>query len=407
MSQSCDTPKQKLMSVDDAIERLLSQAVTLTDTETVLLQDALGRVLAEPVHSDVNVPPHDNSAMDGYAVRAADVAAAGKSLPVSQRIAAGQTGSPLAQGTAARIFTGAPIPEAADTVVMQELCEQQADNVIINTVPAPGANVRAAGEDIKQGATILEPGIRLRPQELGLAASVGIAQLTVHRRLTVALFATGDELVDPGQPLEPGQIYNSNRYTLTGLLQSQGCEIIDLGRVADTLEDTCAALTDAASKADFIISSGGVSVGEEDYVKLAVEQLGQLDMWRVAMKPGKPVAYGKVGDTDFIGLPGNPVSVFVTFCLFARPFINKMQGLTQVLIQPVKIIAGFDWPKPGKRREFARAQVRADYTLTLFPHQGSGVLSSAAWADGLVELPENTTIKQGDTVNYYSFRELF
>ena len=274
MSQSCDTPEQKLMNVDEAIERLLSQAVTLTDTETVLLQDALGRVLAEPVHSDVNVPPHDNSAMDGYAVRAADVAAAGKSLPVSQRIAAGQTGSPLAQGTAARIFTGAPIPEAADTVVMQELCEQQADNVIINTVPAPGANVRAAGEDIKQGATILEPGIRLRPQELGLAASVGIAQLTVHRRLTVALFATGDELVDPGQPLEPGQIYNSNRYTLTGLLQSQGCEIIDLGRVADTLEDTCAALTDAASKADLIISSGGVSVGEEDYVKLAVEQLG-------------------------------------------------------------------------------------------------------------------------------------
>jgi molybdopterin molybdotransferase len=407
MSQCCDTPKQKLINVDEAIERLLSQAVALSGTETVSLQDALGRVLAEPVHSDVNVPPHDNSAMDGYAVRAADVTTAGESLPVSQRIAAGQTGSPLVPGTSARIFTGAPIPAGADSVIMQELCEQQADDVIINTVPAPGANVRTAGEDIKQGTTILEPGKHLRPQELGLAASVGIAELTVYRRLRVALFATGDELVDPGQPLKPGQIYNSNRYTLTGLLQARGCEIIDLGRVADTLEDTCAALTEAASKADLIISSGGVSVGEEDYVKLAVEQLGQLDMWRVAMKPGKPVAYGKVGDTDFIGLPGNPVSVFVTFCLFAGPFINKMQGHTKVLAQPVKLVACFDWPKPGKRREFARAQLHADYTLRLYPHQGSGVLSSATWADGLVEIPENTTIKQGDSVNYYSFRELF
>lgn len=407
MSQCCDTPKQKLINVDEAIEQLLSQAAALSETETVTLQNALGRVLAEPVRSDVNVPPHDNSAMDGYAVRATDVIAEGEKLPVTQRIAAGHTGTVLAPGTAARIFTGAPVPAGADTVIMQEFCEQQGDHVIINTVPKAGANVRSAGEDITQGATILEPGNRLRPQELGLAASVGVAELTVYRRLRVALFATGDELVDPGQPLKPGQIYNSNRYTLTGLLQAQGCEIIDLGRVADTLEDTRAALADGASKADLIISSGGVSVGEEDYVKLAVEQLGQLDMWRVALKPGKPVAYGKVGKTDFIGLPGNPVSVFVTFCLFAQPFIHKMQGLTKVLTQPVKLTAGFDWPKPGKRREFARAQLHTDNTLSLYPHQGSGVLSSAAWADGLVELPENTTIKPGDTVNYYSFRELF
>ncbi|MBE9516379.1 MAG: molybdopterin molybdotransferase MoeA, partial [Proteobacteria bacterium] len=363
--------------------------------------------LATAVESSVNVPPHDNSAMDGYAVRAADVTTEGVTLPISQRIPAGQTGTPLKAGTAARIFTGAPIPEAADTVVMQEFCDEADGQVTFNTTPKAGANVRATGEDIKHGATILEPGMRLRPQELGLAASVGVPELNVYRRLRVALFATGDELVDPGQPLEPGQIYNSNRYTLSGLLQAYGCDVIDLGRVADTLDDTKTALSTAADKADLIISSGGVSVGEEDYVKLAVEQLGKLDMWRIAMKPGKPVAYGKVGDTDFIGLPGNPVSVFVTWCLFAQPFISKMQGLNKVLPSIVKLTADFDWPKAGKRRDFARAQLGSDNKISLYPHQGSGVLSSAAWADGLAEIPENTVIKKGDLVNYYSFRELY
>ncbi|MDH5632315.1 MAG: molybdopterin molybdotransferase MoeA [Gammaproteobacteria bacterium] len=407
MSQCCDTPKQNLISFDDAIELLLSKARAIPGKESVPLDQALGRVLATAVESGINVPPHDNSAMDGYAVRCADVSTDSTTLPVSQRIPAGSIGTDLEPGTAARIFTGAPVPPGADAVVMQEYCQQQDDQVVIGVAPKSGANIRRAGEDITAGAIILEPGTLLRPQELGLAASVGVAELEVVRRLRVALFATGDELVDPGQALAPGQIYNSNRYTLAGLLRSAGCEVIDLGRVADTLDDTREALLSAAQSADLIISSGGVSVGEEDYVKLALEQLGQLDMWRIAMKPGKPVAYGRIGETDFIGLPGNPVSVFVTFLLFARPFINTMQGLNKVLPTGIPVKAGFDWPRPDKRREFVRARLVPDGSAELYPQQGSGVLSSAAWADGLVVIRENQVIKPGDPVTYFSFRELF
>lgn len=405
MSRNCDSLKQKLLNVDDAIHQLLAAAQPVKQTETVPLPQALGRVLAGDVRSAVNVPPHDNSAMDGYAMHAADITNKGISLPVSQRIPAGQTGVSLQPGTAARIFTGAPVPDGADAVVMQEYCEETDANVVINTRPEAGDNIRRSGEDIKQDTVILHGGTLLRPQELGLAASAGIAELKVYRKLRVALFATGDELVDPGQPLKAGQIYNSNRYTLAGILQLLGCEVIDLGHVADTLEDTRTALQDAAEKADLIISSGGVSVGEEDYVKTAVEQLGSLNMWRVAMKPGKPVACGKVANTDFIGLPGNPVSVFVTCYLFARPFIKKMQGMTAILPEPVALAADFDISKPGRRREFARARRTSDGSVALYPHQGSGVLSSAAWASGLVELPEGVVINKGDAVNYYSFNE--
>lgn len=406
MSQCCDAPKQKLISVDQALRQLLENAKPLRQTEQQELSRALGRVLASDIRSGLNVPPHDNSAMDGYAVRVSDIKKEGTSLTVSQRIAAGQTGTPLQAGTVARIFTGAPVPDGADAVVMQEYCEVSGDKVRLNIIPDAGANIRRAGEDIRQGDIILTAGIRLRPQELGLAASIGTGELSVYRKLRVALFATGDELVDPGQALEPGQIYNSNRYTLTGLLQTAGCEIIDLGRVADTLEDTKTALAEAAASADLIISSGGVSVGEEDYVKAALEQLGKLEMWRIAMKPGKPVAYGKINDTDFIGLPGNPVSVFVTFCLFARPFIRKMQGIKDILPEPVVLKAGFEIKKPEKRREFARARREHDGKVILYPHQGSGVLSSAVWAEGLVELPESRIINMGDLVNFYSFNEL-
>ncbi|HEB83108.1 MAG TPA: molybdopterin molybdenumtransferase MoeA, partial [Gammaproteobacteria bacterium] len=344
------------MSVEQAIDNILSQAVPVAESENVAILDALGRVLAEDLCSGIDVPGYDNSAMDGYAVRSEDCQQAGVSLPVSQRIPAGATGSELQPGTAARIFTGAPVPPGADAVVMQELCEADGDSVTINTVVKAGSNVRRAGEDIKNGAVVLQAGKKLRAQELGLLASVGLAEFPVRRKLKVAIFFTGDEIVTPGQPLQPGQIYNSNRYTLNGLLQAMNCEIIDLGIVPDTLEATLEVLKEAASCADLVITSGGVSVGEEDYVRIALEQLGELSMWRIAMKPGKPVAFGRVGDTLFMGLPGNPVSVFVTFLLFARGLILKMQGCDDVRPKPVSVTAGFDWPSV-KRQEYLRVKL--------------------------------------------------
>ncbi|NOR42234.1 MAG: molybdopterin molybdenumtransferase MoeA, partial [Gammaproteobacteria bacterium] len=305
-----------MISVDQAIDKILSQAVSVKEVENVEILDALNRVLAEDLHSTIDVPGYDNSAMDGYAVNSEDCLTSGNELPVSQRIAAGQVGEKLEPGTAARIFTGAPIPAGADAVVMQEMCQQIDDKVVINAVVEAGCNVRQAGEDIKRDSIVLSAGSRLRPQELGLLASVGLAEFNVKRRLKVATFFTGDELVTPGQSLAPGQIYNSNRYTLCGLLQTMDCEIIDLGIVPDTLEATVNILEQAASVADLVVTSGGVSVGEEDYVRIALEQLGELSMWRIAMKPGKPVAFGRVGKALFMGLPGNPVSVFVTFLVF-------------------------------------------------------------------------------------------
>ncbi|MGB5396946.1 MAG: gephyrin-like molybdotransferase Glp [Gammaproteobacteria bacterium] len=407
MAGPADCYSEPLLSVDEAIERLLASSAGITETETVAVIDALGRVLAEDIVSGINVPGYDNSAMDGYAVLSADCAQPGAVLRVTQRIPAGSTGSELEAGCTARIFTGAPVPPGADAVVMQERCTRQADSdvVSINARVAAGDNIRRAGEDIAQGSVILHAGTRLRPQELGLIASVGIGTVEVVRKLRVACFFTGDELVTPGEALQAGQIYNSNRYTLNGFLQSQGCEITDYGIVPDSLEATLEVIEQAAATADMIVTSGGVSVGEEDYVRLALEQLGRLELWRIAMKPGKPVAFGKVGNALFMGLPGNPVSVFVTAQLFARPVIRKLQGETQCLQQPIAVRAGFDWPAT-KRSEFLRARIEqrgAESWAVIYSQQGSGVLSSASWADGLAIVISGTAIQQGELINFLAF----
>lgn len=398
-----------LLSVEQALEALLTQAECIGDREDVALDEALGRVLAEGQASPLNVPPHDNSAMDGYAVRCADLDD-GAALRVGQRIPAGSQGIPLEPGTCARIFTGAPIPPGADAVVMQEHCRVAGDRVMVEQPVRPGQHVRRAGEDITAGAEILAAGTRLRPQELGLAASVGLARLPVVRRPRVALFSTGDELVAPGQALGPGQIYNSNRYTLAGLLRNLGCEVLDLGAVEDTLEATRDVLRRTAGACDLILTSGGVSVGEEDHVKAAVESLGRLELWRIAVKPGKPLAFGSVDGTPFMGLPGNPVSSFATFCLFTRPFLLRRQGVQAVMPRVVAAESGFDWTRPGDRREYLRARLEPDAAgrtvVSLYPNQGSGVLTSTSWADGFVIAPEGQVIRRGDPVSYIPFAEL-
>ena len=395
-----------MLSADQLLDALLERARGLSATETVAVTAALGRVLAASQTSSITVPPADNSAMDGYAVRLADMAHPGVKLPLSQRILAGAVGQPLQPGTAARIFTGAQVPPGADAVLMQEDCSADGADIVINKLPQPAENIRRAGEDIAAGAQILAAGSRIGAAEMGLAASVGLAELPVFRRLKVACFFTGDELVTPGLALQPGQIYNSNRYTLTGLVNGLGCELIDLGIVPDTLEATEVALAGAASIADVVITSGGVSVGEADFVKAAVEKLGRVEMWKVAMKPGKPIVYGRVNDADFIGLPGNPVSAFVTFCLFVRPFLLKRMGAADVLYRAFAVQADFAWSRPGERREFLRAQLQPNGKLALFPNQGSGVLTSCAWADGLADLAIGQTVQPGDRVRFIPFSEL-
>ena len=404
-----------LLSVDDALARLLARGRPVDGVETVPTLAATGRVLAEPQRSTLNVPPLDNTSMDGYAVRAADCASGAARLRIAQRIPAGTVGKPLDPGSAARIFTGAPIPPGADAVVMQEQCAVEGEHVVVKHAPSPGEWIRRAGEDIRAGATILEAGTRLRAQEIGLAASVGLAALPVRRRVKAALFSTGSELVMPGEPLPSGAIYNSNRFTLTGLFRMLGCEIDDLGIVPDTLAATRDALRRAAAANDLIVTSGGVSVGEEDHVKPAVDAEGRLDLWRIAMKPGRPLAFGTVrrgaggaaeGEASFIGLPGNPVSSFVTFVLFVRPFVLRLQGAIDVEPGGYPMRADFDWPKPDARREFLRVKSNAAGGLDLFPNQSSGVLTSTVWGDGLVDNPAKHAIRHGDTVRFLPFAEL-
>ncbi len=417
-------PRLALLPLDDALSRLLAFAVPLVDTESVSTFDADGRVLAQDLVSALQVPPQDNSSMDGYAVRCFDVAkamqataSAAGTLPVSQRIAAGSSGEPLAPMSVARIFTGAPIPLDADAVVMQEdcelittACEAGGHAVRIKTLPAPGQWIRRAGEDVTQGAVVLSKGERLTPAELGLAASIGLNVLQVVRRPRVALFSTGDELVMPGdvppEQMKLGAIYNSNRFFLRALLMRLGCVVSDLGIVPDRLDATVAALQSAALSHDLILTSGGVSVGEEDHIKPAVQALGSLDLWQIAIKPGKPFAHGRVNDAHFIGLPGNPVSSFVTFLLLVRPFLLQLQGSTQVAAKSIALNAHFTWARADKRREFLRVRRNAAGALDLFPNQSSGVLTSAVWGDGLVDNPPGQTIAFGDEVRFIPFSEL-
>ena len=394
---------QGLLSVDEALERLLTGARPVPEVEEVPALEATGRVLARPQRSTMDVPPMDNSAMDGYAVRVSD----GLKLKVTQKIMAGSAGRPLEPGTAARIFTGAPIPPGADAVVMQEHTVVEGDTVSIKAKPKPGDWIRRVGADVAKGAEILAAGRRLAPQDTGLAASVGIGTLPVFRKVRLGLFFTGDELVMPGEPLAPGRIYNSNRFTLRGLAQVFGCELRDYGIVPDALEATRAALRRAAGECDLIVTSGGVSVGEADFVKPAVEAEGKLLMWRIAMKPGRPLAFGSIKQSFFIGLPGNPVSSFVTFLIFVRPFLLRMQGISQVEPRAVAARADFDWPDPDARREFLRVKWNAQGGLDLYPTQDSAVLTSTAWADGLVDNPAGQAIRKGDAVRFLPYSELY
>lgn len=390
-----------LLALDQALERVLA-SVRPTQAITELgLIDALGAVLAEDILATVPVPGDDNSAMDGYALRSAE---ADTGLRVVQRIPAGSTEAvELTPGTAARIFTGAAIPPGADAVVMQENCSVLDDVLTVSGPVEPAQNVRPRGQDIAAGSTVLKRGRVLRPQDMGLLASVGCARVPVYTPLKVAVLSTGDELVEPGDSkLRRGQLYNSNRYTLAGLVRSLGMTCIDGGIVPDDPEATAQALAEAAETADCVITSGGVSVGEEDHVKAQVERLGQLDLWKLAIKPGKPLAFGRIGNTPFIGLPGNPSSVFVTFCLVARPFLRRMQGVTEPDGVRLQALAGFAVNKPGGRQDYLRVSLEstpAGLRAHRFDNQSSGVLSSVSYSDALAVVPPGTTIAEGDVID--------
>jgi molybdopterin molybdotransferase len=412
--------RKPLMPLETALAQLLASLEgQQLGTQWVSTMQADGRVLAQDVSSQLQVPPQDNSSMDGYAIKVADLAASNGIFPVSQRIPAGTNPQALLPGTAARIFTGAPIPFGADAVIMQEDCvELPASNpqdsvlrIQVNQKPSIGQWIRRSGEDVSKGELVLTKGQRLGPAELGMAASLGLAKLCVACKPRVALFSTGDELVMPGdidpQAMPAGAIYNSNRFFLNSLLLRLGCEVTDFGIIPDQREATVKALRLAAGSNDLVLTSGGVSVGEEDHVKPAVQSLGQLDLWQIAIKPGKPFAHGRIGACHFIGLPGNPVSSFVTFLVLVRPFLQRLQGVRQVPLQSTSMRADFDWPRPDKRQEFLRVRRNAQGGLDLFPNQSSGVLSSVVWGEGLVDNPAGQSIRHGDQVPFVAFNDLF
>ena len=411
MSATSTSPRQPLKPLDEALVELLEHAAPLGRSQTVSTFDADGRVLAQDVVAALDVPAHDNSSMDGYAVRSADWVDTATLLQVNQRIPAGSHGSALAAMSAARIFTGAPIPDGADAVVMQEDCTPSQDgSVCIASQPKTGQWIRKRGEDVTAGSTVLCKGELIAPESIGLAASIGFDKLMVAAPVRVALFSTGDELVMPGDVLprdmKPGAIYNSNRFFLRALLLRLGCTVTDMGIVPDKLDATKAALAAASASHDLVLTSGGVSVGEEDHIKPAVQALGKLNLWQIAIKPGKPFAYGRIDSAHFIGLPGNPVSSFVTFLLLVRPFIRSLQGAAQLAPESIASRAHFDWPKADKRREFLRVKRNSAGGLDLFDNQSSGVLTSAVWADGLVDNPSGKTIAHGDVVQFIPFSSL-
>ena len=397
-----------LMSLEDALSHLLSEAPVVTRVETVGLADSLGRVLAENHYVPADVPPADNSAVDGYALRKQDLHQ-DQAIPVSARIPAGEAPNALAPGTAARIFTGSEIPEGADSVVMQERVEVTDAGIIVRAEVTEGQNIRRRGQDLTRGDLALVKGTQVRPHEMGLLASMGVARVPVLARLKVAILSTGDELVDPGTPLAPGQIYNSNRFTLIGLLTQAGCEVALCETLRDKREATRETMLRAAESSDLIITSGGVSVGEEDHVRAVLEESGSLSLWRMAIKPGKPVAFGAIGGTPVLGLPGNPGSVLVTFLVVGMPYIRKCQGRNHEDPAGERIPADFSVASTSMRREFVRARKEprgSELVVTAFPNQSSGILSSACWANGLAVIPENTTVSPGDLLTYYSFAEL-
>ena len=399
----CDHPG--LLPMEAALERLLAlaDAAPIEQVEPVVLAEADGRVLAEPLIAALDLPPWANSAMDGYALRLADCN--GQALPISQRIQAGTAPTPLESGTCARIFTGAPLPEGADTVEMQENVElDEAGRVHFREPLKVGQNVRAQGQETRSGECVLPAGTRLGPIELGLAASLGAVQLSVRRRLRVAVLSTGDELVEPGQALGPGQIYNSNRRLLIAWLQRLGCSVVDAGILPDDLQRTREALG-ALGEVDLILSTGGVSVGEADFLGIALREAGELALWKLAIKPGKPLTFGHYQGVPVIGLPGNPASTLVTFGLLARPYMLRRLGVQRVEPLGFAVPAGFTWAKPGMRREYLRARLEHGRVVP-YANQSSGVLRSAAWAEGLAEVMEGSTLAEGDMLRFIPLSEI-
>ncbi len=398
----------ELIPLEQALEHLLSKASPLDETETVLISETLGRVLASDLTVPADVPPADKSAVDGYAFCCADLGS-DATLAVSARITAGQQPAPLEPGTAARIFTGASIPAGADAVIMQENVDITPEGIRATTEIAPAQNIRRQGQDLAAGGLALARGVRIRPQEMGLIASLGLDRVPAYRKLRVAVLTTGDELVDPGQPLQPGQIHNTNASTLHGLLAQMNCDLVMCETVRDTRNATTDALKRAAKAADLIVTSGGVSVGEEDHIRAVLESEGELTLWRLAIKPGKPLAFGQLDGTPLLGLPGNPASVLVTFLMVGVPYIRRRQGDLSSPPLGERLPAAFSVDKPSIRQEFMRARkqrINGEDEVTIYPNQSSGVLSSACWANGLAMIPANSTVKPGESITFFGFHEL-